>query len=91
MGEDCLTIKGAWQVYDQWLLDPRVEIRREPVEVDDLFRRATAAFSSESAPKALGDCYLVALGQALNAIVVTLDRGLSKQAIRLKHEVKLLR
>jgi hypothetical protein len=58
------------------LLDPKVEKRREPADVDRLFRRATAPFSHMSSPKALGDCYLLALSQATNATLVTLDNGL---------------
>jgi uncharacterized protein len=90
MGDDCLTVRRAWGVYDQWLQDPKVGFRHEPAELDSLFRRATAQFSHTSAPKALGDCYLLALAASLHATLVTLDGGLSAMADRLKLDTVLL-
>lgn len=90
MGDDCLTVKKAWGVYDRWLRAPGVEFRREPAEVDDLFRQATARLPQSSSPKALGDCYLLAMSEASNAILVTLDRGLSQIAGESDREVILL-
>jgi hypothetical protein len=91
MGDDCLTVKGAWAVYDRWRSDPKVEFRHEPAEVEVLFRQATAHFSRSSAPKALGDCYLLALGQALHATLVTLDGAVSDLAGKLDQDAILLR
>jgi len=90
MGEACLTVKKALAVYDRWLLDPKVEIRREPAEVDDLFRRTAASFSQASSPKALGDCYLLALSQASTATLVTLDGGLFRLAAKSRQDAVLL-
>jgi toxin-antitoxin system PIN domain toxin len=80
MGDDCLTVRRAWGVYDQWLRDPRVDFRREPPEMDELFRHASAPFSTKAAPKALGDCYLLAISQGLQARLVTFDGGLANLA-----------
>ena len=91
MGDDCLTVKRAWAVFDQWLLDPRIELRREPPEIDEWFRRATTPFSYRSAPKAVGDCYLLALSRSLNATLVTLDSGVADLTGRAKQPVTLLR
>ena len=90
MGDDCLTLREAWKVYDRWLRDPKVEFSREPAQVDDLFRRTTKSFSQTSAPKALGDSYLLALSQALDTTLVTYDIGLSKLAARADHKAVLL-
>jgi uncharacterized protein len=90
MGDDCLTVKKAWSVYDQWLCDPKVGMTREPAEVDDLFRHSTAAFAQKSSPKALGDCYLLAFARALRSTIVTLDGGMCDSARRLKQEAILL-
>ena len=90
MGDDSLTLKKAWSVYDQWLSDPKVGIAREPADVDHQFRYSTTAFAQKSAPKALGDCYLLAFAKALHSTIVTLDRGMYNSARRLKQEAVLL-
>jgi toxin-antitoxin system PIN domain toxin len=90
MGQDCLTVRKAWGVYDGWLRDPKVEFRNEPAGVDGLFRRATVPFSSTSAPKALGDCYLLASSQASSATLVTLDGGLYHLARKTDQDAVLL-
>jgi predicted nucleic acid-binding protein len=90
MGQDCLTVRKAWGVYDRWLRDPKVEFRNEPADVDGLFRRASTPFSSTSAPKALGDCYLLAFSQASHATLVTLDGGLHNLARKTGQDALLL-
>jgi predicted nucleic acid-binding protein len=90
MGADCLTLRKAWGAYDRWLRDPKVEFRHEPADVDALFRRATTHLSHASAPKALGDSYLLALSQACYATLVTLDLGLASLARRLHSDALLL-
>ena len=90
MGNDCLTLRGAWKVYDQWLGDPKVELRREPADVDLVFRRAASRFANLAAPKALGDCYLLALAQASGASLVTFDTALAGHARRIQLPVVLL-
>lgn len=91
MGSDCLTTGRAWDVYAQWLGDPKVRLGREPAEAEEWFRQASKPFWRQSSPKALGDCYLVALGRALHAKVVTLDRGLSALAHRVGQDAVWLR
>jgi predicted nucleic acid-binding protein len=41
LGEQTLTLRKAWSVYDRWLADPRVEFYPEPRGVDAEFREAT--------------------------------------------------
>jgi toxin-antitoxin system PIN domain toxin len=90
MGEDCLPLKRAWGVYDRWLRDPKVEFRHESADVDGLFRHATTHFSHSAAPKALGDCYLLALSGASHAALVTLDGSLARLANRIGLDAILL-
>jgi toxin-antitoxin system PIN domain toxin len=77
MGKDVQTIGGAWKIYDRWLEDSRVGIRQEAFELEVAFRAATRPASRLSSPKALGDCYLLAVSQVTNATLVTFDRGLA--------------
>jgi toxin-antitoxin system PIN domain toxin len=90
MGKDVRTIGEAWKVYDRWLEDSRVGIRQESVELDGAFRAATRSVSRLSSPKALGDCYLLAVGQVADATLVTFDRGLASACQKARQRVALL-
>lgn len=57
MGDQTLTLRKAWGVYDRWLEDPRVELYPEPRNLDTGFRQTTEAFAARQAPKAVGDCF----------------------------------
>ena len=76
MGEQTLTIRKAWSVYDEWLSDERVEFYPESRDLDALFRKATEPFGRKKATKWIGDCYLLAYAQATHAWLITFDRGL---------------
>lgn len=76
MGEDKLTLKAAWRVYDSWLIDARIEFRPEPEGVDLLLRELTEPFATKSASNLVGDCYLLACARASHATLVTFDRAL---------------
>jgi predicted nucleic acid-binding protein len=90
MGKDVRTIAEAWKVYDRWLEDSRVGIQQETLEVDAAFRAATRPVSRQSSPKALGDCYLLAVSQVSNATLVTFDRGLASACQTAHQRVVLL-
>jgi toxin-antitoxin system PIN domain toxin len=90
MGKDVQTVGEALQVYDRWLQDSRVGIRQEPIEIDLAFRAATRPFSRLSSPKALGDCYLLAVSQVTDATLVTFDRGLASACQKVRQRVMLL-
>ena len=90
MGKDVRTIGEAWKVYDRWLEDSRVGIRQETVELDGAFRAATRPVSRQSSPKALGDCYLLAVGKVADATLVTFDRGLASACQKARQRVALL-
>ena len=90
MGEDVLAIGEAWKVYDRWLEDSRIGVRQESFGVDAALRAATRPFSRLSSPKALGDCYLLAVGQVMEATLVTFDRGLASACRKARQPVALL-
>jgi toxin-antitoxin system PIN domain toxin len=76
MGDQTLTLRQAWAVYDQWLNDPRVEFHPEPHGLDVAFRTATAPFAGQRASKWIGDCYLLAHARESGAPLVTFDQAL---------------
>jgi len=90
MGKDVRTIGEAWKVYDRWLEDSRIGLRRESLELDPAFRAATHPVSRLSSPKALGDCYLLAASQIAEATLVTFDRALASACRKTRQPVALL-
>jgi toxin-antitoxin system PIN domain toxin len=82
MGEQTLTLRKAWSVYDRWLNDPRVEFYPEPRGLDAAFRDATAPFAGKAASKWVGDCYLLAYAKQSHAALVTFDRALYDMAAK---------
>ena len=90
MGKDVRTIGEAWMVYDRWLGDSRIGIRQESFELDPAFRTATRSVSRLSSPKALGDCYLLAVSEITSATLVTFDRGLASACRKARQPVMLL-
>jgi toxin-antitoxin system PIN domain toxin len=91
MGDSTITLKSALDLYDQWILDPRVELAPEPRLIDKPFRKALSPVSSQLATKAIADCYLVGFAAAAGARIVTLDKGLAGMAKRQKVPVALIR
>ena len=76
MGDQTLTLREAWAVYDRWLQDPRVEFYPEPRNLEAAFRQATQPFAAKQASKWVGDCWLLAFAEAARAQLVTFDRAL---------------
>jgi hypothetical protein len=76
MGQQTLTLRKAWSVYDRWLNDPRVEFCHEPRDLEVEFRQATTPFAGKAASKWVGDCYMLAYANATNSTLVTFDRAL---------------
>jgi len=84
MGAETMTQLGAWETYDRWLLDDRVEFLNEPSGLENRFRMA--ARLRRPAPKDWADSYLVAFAEAAQLTLVTFDRALrakSKSAVLL--------
>ncbi len=67
-----------------------VSMQPESIGMDDVFRFATEAVSSLSSPKALGDCYLLAISQVSEATLVTFDRGLAARCRKARRPFYLL-
>jgi toxin-antitoxin system PIN domain toxin len=76
MGEQTLTLRKAWGVYDRWLEDPRVQFYPEPRGIDPVFRQAMAPFAGKPASKWVGGCYLLAYAKHIHATLVTFDAAL---------------
>jgi toxin-antitoxin system PIN domain toxin len=76
MGQKTLTLRKAWDVYDRWMEDPRVEFYPEPRDLDTAFRESTAPFAGKPASKWVGDCYLLAYAKCTGSTLVTFDRAL---------------
>jgi hypothetical protein len=76
MGPQTLTLGQAWDVYDRWLRDPRVELYPEPRGLEASFREATAGVAGQTASKCVGDCYLMAYSGECRAALVTFDQAL---------------
>jgi uncharacterized protein len=73
MGDDVLTQRAAWRVYDRWLQDDRVSFASEPSGLDRRFRALSR--STHAAPKAWADAYLAAFAEAAPMTLVTFDRA----------------
>jgi toxin-antitoxin system PIN domain toxin len=82
MGEQTLTLRKAWSVYDQWLEDARVQFHPEPRGIDLVFREATKPFAGQPASKLVGDCYLLAYAKHTQSALVTFDAALHALAER---------
>jgi len=76
MGEQTVTPKRAWSIYDRWLEDVRVDFHTEPRDLDVAFREATRALANRPASKTVGDCYLLAFAKDTRSTLVTFDSAL---------------
>ncbi len=85
MGDQTLTLRKAWSVYDRWLQDPRVEFHPEPRGVDAALRKTTEPFAGKPASKWVGDCYILAYAIESKAVLVTFDAALHAHARKQGH------
>jgi len=88
MGDETLTLRKAWAVYDRWLQDPRVEFYPEPRNVESAFRDVTEPFAAKAATKWVGDCWLLAYAEASHARLVTFDQALHSFALKQGHRAE---
>jgi toxin-antitoxin system PIN domain toxin len=89
MGDQTLTLRQAWAVYDRWLDDPRVEFCPDPRNLETIFRQATEPFAAKTASKWVGDCWLLAFAQATHSRLLTFDKALCEFAIKQGHAALL--
>jgi toxin-antitoxin system PIN domain toxin len=85
MGRDVHTLRQAWHAYDRLTDDSLVEFYPEPRTADALFRKATQPLAEQYAPKAVGDCWILAFAESIGATVVTFDGGLNDLARKQGH------
>jgi predicted nucleic acid-binding protein len=78
MGQEVMTQREAWQVYDRWLDDPRVTFLDEPAGLEGAFRE----FSRKRipAPKEWADSYLLAFAEVSGLRLVTFDQVFRSRA-----------
>jgi toxin-antitoxin system PIN domain toxin len=78
MGRDeAMSQSEAWETYDSWLGDYRVDFLDEPVALEPAFRSLTRL--RHPAPKDWADSYLASFGSTSQLTVVTFDRALAKK------------
>jgi predicted nucleic acid-binding protein len=82
MGADTVTLREAWDAFDGWLEDQRIELRPEPPSIDGALRQATAPHLIQPASKAVGDSCLLAFAKQSDAAFVTFDKALVDLAAR---------
>jgi toxin-antitoxin system PIN domain toxin len=87
MGDSVATLGQAFEIYDRWLLDPRVSLAAEPRGAEVILRETAEPFRSMTATKAIADCYLAGFAEATGAHIVTFDRGLAATARSRKNPV----
>jgi len=78
MSVDVMNQREAWDAYDRWLDDERVEILQEPDGIETHFR--TLSKSVHAATKDWADSYLAAFAVSAGLTVVTFDAALHKKS-----------
>ena len=73
MGDEVLSQREAWRVYDRWLADDRVNLVDEPQGLEQRLRPLTR--SRHASPKVWADAYLIAFAAASQMTLVTFDRA----------------
>ena len=73
MGDEAMNQEEAWDTYDRWLQDDRVDLMDEPPGLESRFRILTR--SRHPAPKDWADSYLAAFAGASQLTLVTFDRA----------------
>lgn len=73
MGSDVRSQLEAWEMYDQWLDDPRVVFLEEPPALEPTFR--AHAERKDASPKDWADSYLSAFAAVSGLRLVTFDKS----------------
>jgi toxin-antitoxin system PIN domain toxin len=76
MGEDAVTPKRAWQVYQTLVRDSRAAFLSEPSDLETAWRRMTQGGAMSS--NTWTDAYLAAFASLRGLQIVTFDRGFQK-------------
>lgn len=78
MGEEALTPRQAWEVFDVVMSNPGNRMMEEPSGIDQLFRQFTDR--DEASTKQWADRYLAAFAAGGGVQLVTFDRALATKA-----------
>jgi len=89
MGQDVMTIAQAWEVFDLWCSDPRIEFSPEPRGLDQTIRHYLKPFAAKPATMWIGDCYLLAFAEQSQSRLVTFDEALHRFARKHGHAAVL--
>ncbi|HEX7379933.1 MAG TPA: TA system VapC family ribonuclease toxin [Pirellulales bacterium] len=76
LGEEAVSLKEAWKLYDAIIVDPLAAYAAEPREVESNWRAYTQNDSFTS--KVWSDAYLAAFAQAARLEIVTFDRDFTR-------------
>lgn len=75
MGDEALTLRACWQIFDRWTGTGQVRWATEPVELEQALRTRTTANSVS--PKTWMDSYLAAFAETAGLALVTFDKALA--------------
>jgi toxin-antitoxin system PIN domain toxin len=75
MGDEVLTQRQCWTLYQQWISAGKASLQSEPIEVAQTFEQHTTTDSSS--PKEWVDAYLAAFAETAGLTLVTFDRTLA--------------
>jgi uncharacterized protein len=78
LGEEVLTQRQCWAIYDRWIDAGKAVLIPEPAAIEPAMRlRAT---SDSPSPKVWADAYLAAFAETADLTLVTFDRALAGKA-----------
>jgi hypothetical protein len=77
MGNETITQRQCWAIYDRWIEGGRAIEQTEPAGLALAFRSRTEVKSS--APKTWTDAYLAAFAEAAGLTLVTFDKALAQK------------
>lgn len=78
MGDETVTQRQCWTIYEEWLAGERALLQAEPPGIEAAFRTRTVLL--EPAPKTWMDAYLAAFAETAGLRLVTFDRALAAKA-----------
>jgi predicted nucleic acid-binding protein len=73
MGDDTVTLKRAWELFDSMNSDPKINFTSEPAGFEVQWRAFTQA--NTFSQNVWSDAYLAAFAKCGNYELVTLDQG----------------
>lgn len=77
MGDEALTLRGCWQIFDRWAGTGQVRWASESTELEQFLRART--FGNSISPKIWTDAYLAAFAETAALTLVTFDKALASK------------